>query len=102
VAGGDSIASVEVVDLESSKSVCSNMMNLPQSKFAPFGGITGNLKPFVCGGRLGSNDCFTYDRGEWQPTFQLNEPRYNSAITESPFLYKSSWCQFHKHFPVVI
>ena len=100
--GSDVMDSVEVIDLESSKSVCSNMTNLPHSKFGPFGGITRNLKPFVCGGVIGSDDCFAYDRGEWQPTFQLNEPRYMSAITESPFLYKSSWCQFHKHFPVVI
>jgi hypothetical protein len=56
VAGGSAISgytdSVEIVDLESTKSNCGKLASLPAKVFAPTGILGDDGKAVVCGGTL--------------------------------------------------
>ena len=74
---------IEIIDLESSASNCSNLENFTEPTFAPFGGLEFNDNPFICGGY--SNDCFHWQDSALQVFEPLNEMRSFAASCSSPF-----------------
>ena len=97
---------VEIIDLESSKSTCDSLNNYPLKVYGLTGGLNQNSKPFLCGGR-GDNDvfhssCFTYEQETWQQTSSLNEPRYHGSNALKFFGYHfcllQKWQNFVKLF----
>ena len=85
---------VEVIDLESSRSVCSNITNLPQAGSRQLGGVNIYRNPFLCGGGGMEIDCYAFKQGQWEPSYPLNQPRVAAAISESVFWGDSSVSHF--------
>jgi hypothetical protein len=85
VGGG---TTVEVIDLESSKTTCKNLPNFPIDVFSSFGGLGFEEKPLICGGRtnVGStNECFTLKDNVWIPSANFKANITSAAISSSPY-----------------
>ena len=67
--------SIEIIDLESSATNCSSIPVFPFIVYAPFGGLSFQNVPFICGGTSSSylyeNRCYTLVNGAWNQTYTL-------------------------------
>ncbi len=76
-AGAVATDSVEIIDLESSSTNCSSIPAFPYIVYAPFGGLSFQKSPMICGGSSSStlyeNRCFTLVNGVWNQTYTLTE-----------------------------
>lgn len=76
---------VEIVDLNSTTSSCSNLQNYPAVVRGSVGGILDGSTPLICGG-TGSSSCNQYKSGQWQSTFSTNTGYFHFAgMPSSPF-----------------
>jgi N-acetylneuraminic acid mutarotase len=85
VGGG---ATVEVIDLESSRTTCKNLPNFPIDAFASFGGLGFEEKPLVCGGNSNegfTSKCYTLKDNVWIPSANFNTEIGYAAISPSPY-----------------
>jgi len=75
--GGVGTDSIEVIDLESSTTNCSSIPVFPYIVYAPFGGLSFQRVPFICGGSssiwLYESRCYTLVTGIWNKTYTLTE-----------------------------
>ena len=82
--GYDGLQSVEVVDLNSTKTTCKPLPDYPLNLRGSFGDLIDGQFPLVCGG--GVRDCFTFTNGSWKTTFPMNQDRRHFAgMPSSPF-----------------
>ncbi len=84
---------IEVIDLESSSTTCTNLPAFPSQIRGGIGGLQEE-EPLICGGfdsGLGNytNKCYLLRNGSWIETYPLSESKAFMAISPSPFLDKS-------------
>jgi hypothetical protein len=65
VGTGYTYKEVEIVDLESSISNCSNLKDFPESTNSAVGGLEFNENPIICGGAY-KQECFSWQDSTWQ------------------------------------
>ncbi len=81
---------IEVIDLESSSTTCTNLPALPSQIQGGIGGLQGE-EPLICGGFdlvLGNytNKCYILRNDSWIETYPLSDSKAYMAISPSPFL----------------
>ena len=82
--GYDGLQSVEVVDLNSTKTTCKSLPDYPLNLRGSFGDLIDGQIPLVCGGMV--SYCFKYTKGTWETTFPMNQARRHFAgMPSSPF-----------------
>ena len=80
--------SVEIIDLETSSSTCSDLPNFPTFGRDSVFGLNFQDQPMMCGGTdilVNDTDCFHFDNGQWTPSQPLTEIRMYSGFSSSPF-----------------
>ena len=85
--GNDSTTSwiVEVVDLNSTTSICFGLPDYPLAVSGSFGGLQSNFVPLICGGGY-SNKCHQYSNKQWKETFPMNVNRsFFAGMAGSPY-----------------
>ena len=59
---------IEIIDLESSASTCSNLKDFPEETIGPIGGLELDNNPVICGGfdssGMPKQDCFSWKDSE--------------------------------------
>jgi len=85
---------IEVIDLESSSTTCTNLPAFPSQIRGGIGGLQGE-EPLICGGfdsGLGNytNKCYLLRNGSWIQTYPLSESKAFMAISPSPFINESN------------
>ncbi len=80
---GVSFDDVEIIDLESSATICQSFTSLPNVTHSGIGGLGFGEEPFVCGGH--DRVCFHYRDESWIPESNLPEVQGHSAFCPSPF-----------------
>ena len=75
---------VEIIDLETSLSNCSNLKDFPQSTYRAIGGLEFNDNPVICGG-VYTQECFSLQDSAWQVYEPLTEKRAYASSCPSPF-----------------
>ncbi len=80
---------IEVIDLESPSTTCSNLPSFPSQIHGGIGGLQDE-EPLICGGfdsGLGNftSKCHLYRNGGWVETYSLTEPKAFMAISRTPF-----------------
>ena len=87
-ATGGPTNNVEIIDLESSETSCSNFPAYPFVADRAKGDLGFQEAPLICGGgypTVPTNECKTFENGAWRSFGSMNESRFNFAITKSPF-----------------
>ncbi len=80
--------SIEIIDLESSTSVCSNLKDFPEPTHGAIGGLAFNNNPLICGGYKTdgiAEDCFSWQNSGWQVFEPLTEKKVFASSCPSPF-----------------
>ena len=88
VAGGYRGTEVEIIDLETSSTVCTGIESFPEL-FGAVGVLGPNQRPLICGGSqngVTENKCFILENGHWQLFSLMNEKRTLVAIAPLPYL----------------
>ena len=78
---------IEIVDLETNSSTCSDLRPHPWPTTSAFGALV-NDHPMVCGGviqRIVYSNCSIYSNGAWTLTYPMLSPRRATKIAMSPF-----------------
>lgn len=78
---------IEIVDLETNSSTCSDLRPHPWPTTSAFG-VLVNDQPMVCGGviqRIVYSNCSIYSNGAWTLTYPMLSPRRATKIAMSPF-----------------
>ena len=80
---------IEIIDLETSSSTCSNLPNYPLEILHTFGSLNSHGLPLICGGfnrSLATDECYVYDQGRWNSFHSLNIARHGSNMIQSTIL----------------
>ena len=89
IGGGREPYKVEVIDLETSSTTCSGIVDYPLALDGGVGALLPNQQPLVCGGRdsgyVRQNACYSLENGQWLLFNLLNEKRHHAAISLSPY-----------------
>jgi hypothetical protein len=87
--GGKLTAEVEIIDLESSLSNCSNLEDFPWPIDMAVGGLEFNDNPIICGGLLSNGnstrDCYSWRESAWERSASLYRSTGEGAFCQSPF-----------------
>ncbi len=78
-------ATCEVINLQSSTSICKNPPNLPATIYSAIGGLGLKEKPIICGGRqngVRSDWCYSLENNQWISTGRLNSVRSGAAAVQ--------------------
>ena len=83
---------VEIIDLETTSSICPKPSKLPIMLSGATALLDTNSKPIVCGGNAPTDpsSCYYFENQTWLMDAPLVNPRRFSAMTSSPFLSDSS------------
>jgi len=78
---------VDIIDLNSSTTVCSPVAEFPFVTYGAAGGLMNSKTPFVCGSQVKNKDtCYVYSRDNWNELSHLTVDRYGLNIVEiKPF-----------------
>jgi hypothetical protein len=80
---------VEIIDLESSLSYCSNLDNFPEPTIWGIGGLEFNDNPIICGGRRSydnyTRECYSWRESAWEKSFSFSLRTGQAAFCQSPF-----------------
>jgi hypothetical protein len=92
--GGGKSKNMEIIDLESSSTICQNLPNFSAAMEVTFGGLGLNDEPVICGGQeyrvwQHSNKCFALADNEWIVSPSLRVPRAFAAVSPSPYPSRS-------------
>jgi hypothetical protein len=90
VGGGSTSAGVtnevEIIDLETSSTICQNVEDFPTAFYGAIGGLAVEDKPLVCGGNPLTNECHYLENGNWLPFSFMNNAKQYAAVSQSPFV----------------
>ncbi len=80
-------STVEIIDLETSASTCSDLPNFPFTSRDSIFGLNFQDNPMMCGSNdpVNNTDCFYFDNGQWNPTQPLTENRLYPGFSASPY-----------------
>ena len=79
---------VEVIDLETSSTLCPDIENFPDVVQGAIGMLGPNHQPLICGGVYStgvSTNCYTLENGHWQLFSLMTEKRRQASIAPSPY-----------------
>jgi len=78
---------VEIIDLESSSSNCSNLKDFPKATHGAISGLDFNDNPVICGGygNRYKQECFSWSDSSWQVSSPLTQKRRYASSCPSPF-----------------
>jgi hypothetical protein len=79
---------VEIIDLTSTETICDNFPDYPIVADRAKGALGYQEVPLICGGvyqTSPTNECKIFENGAWRTSGSMKEPRFNFAITKSPF-----------------
>ncbi len=77
---------VEIIDLETSSTICQNVEKFPTAFYGAIGGLAVDNKPLICGGNLLSNECHYLEKGNWLLFSFMNNVKLYAAVSQSPFV----------------
>ncbi len=88
---------VEIIDLETSSSSCSDLRNFSHAAITAIGGLEFNNNPFICGGYFKKYyflddpqyKCLSWSNSAWQDFSHLTEERKYASSCPSPFFKDS-------------
>jgi len=80
-------STVEIIDLETSSSTCSDLPDFPFFGRDSIFGLNFQDNPMMCGSNdpVNNTDCFYFDNGLWNPSQPLTENRFSSGFSASPY-----------------
>ena len=86
---GESIDNVEIIDLISLNSSCSNLPNFPYKVERVQGELGHNGSPFICGGMPSKTECHAFENDVWVEGDSLTQGGYDFAMIRAPFQNQS-------------
>jgi N-acetylneuraminic acid mutarotase len=79
------IKACEVIDLQSSATICKDPPNLPATFWGGIGGLGLKEHPIICGGKQNdaiSNRCYSLENNQWVSSFSMRSIRHTTAAAQ--------------------